>query len=89
MSRQLVHTQQLVSNMNSQLRHHGEDSRGAVAALNTLAGSYASLQATLNQALTRMAAYEDRMMVQTRRVAAVKGTEQNLHGDLETDRVLQ
>ena len=64
-----------------------------MAALNTLAGSYASLQATLNQALTRMAAYEDRMMVQTRRVAAVKGTEQNLYSvllvDLKTDRVFQ
>ena len=74
LSRQLALSQQTVGAINTQLERHQEDARGAVAALNVLAESYTLLQTTLNQALTRLAAYEDRVRMQARRLAAVKGT---------------
>ena len=78
LSRQLALSQQKVGTLSMELEQCQEDARGAVSALHVLAGSYAHLQTTLNQALTRLASYEDRMMMQTRRLAAVKGTQWNV-----------
>ena len=77
LSRQLVHTQQMADSLQARIEHHQRDATEAMSALNILAESYARLHTTLNQTLTRLAVYEGRMVVQTKRLAAVKGTESN------------